>query len=84
MILFQINLEVKCIALVGDMGKFAEDGEIECLGRADAQVKIRGYRIETGEIEYQLLSVKPALRRAVVIAIADKSGINKLGCLYSC
>ena len=61
----------------GDMGKFLEDGEIECLGRADAQVKIRGYRIETGEIEFQLVN-GTNIKEAVVVPVADSSGINKL------
>ncbi|MFI7638049.1 amino acid adenylation domain-containing protein [Nonomuraea sp. NPDC049400] len=38
----------------GDLGRYAADGVIEFLGRADAQVKIRGYRIELGEIETHL------------------------------
>ena len=61
----------------GDLGKFMPNGEIECLGRLDAQVKIRGYRIETGEIEYQLAQV-PGIKEAVVIARADKFGVDKL------
>jgi len=35
----------------GDCGRFAEDGNIEYLGRFDDQVQIRGVRIEPGEIE---------------------------------
>eukprot|EP00833_Pecoramyces_ruminatium_P017369 jgi/Orpsp1_1/1191401/evm.model.d7180000085497.1 len=35
----------------GDLGRWTEDGEIECLGRIDFQVKIRGQRIELNEIE---------------------------------
>jgi acyl carrier protein len=35
----------------GDIGKWAKDGEIICLGRMDFQVKIHGQRIELGEIE---------------------------------
>jgi len=61
----------------GDLGKFMENGEIECLGRVDAQVKIRGYRIETGEIEYQLVN-ETKLKEAVVIARPDNFGIDKL------
>ncbi len=61
----------------GDLGKFLENGEIECLGRADAQVKIRGYRIETGEIEFQLVN-GTNVKEAVVVPVADNSGINKL------
>ncbi len=61
----------------GDLGRFMANGEIECLGRADAQVKIRGYRIETGEIEYQLVN-GTNIKEAVVIARPDSSGIDKL------
>lgn len=61
----------------GDLGRFMDNGEIECLGRADAQIKIRGYRIETGEIEYHLIN-KPNVKQAVVVAQPDKNGINKL------
>jgi amino acid adenylation domain-containing protein len=61
----------------GDLGKFMSNGEIECLGRIDAQVKIRGYRIETGEIEYHLTK-EDDIKEAVVIAKADRQGVDKL------
>ncbi len=61
----------------GDMGKFLENGEIECLGRIDSQIKIRGYRIETGEIEYYLVN-QYNIKEAVVLAQPDSNGINKL------
>ncbi|CAN5252451.1 amino acid adenylation domain-containing protein [soil metagenome] len=61
----------------GDLGKYMPDGEIMCLGRADAQIKIRGYRIETGEIEFQL-SNEGNVKEAVVIARPDNLGIDKL------
>ncbi|WP_122874937.1 non-ribosomal peptide synthetase, partial [Pseudomonas viridiflava] len=32
----------------GDLGRWMEDGQLECLGRNDDQVKIRGFRIELG------------------------------------
>ena len=35
----------------GDLGRYNEEGQVECLGRADNQIKLRGYRIELGEIE---------------------------------
>ena len=61
----------------GDLGRFMENGEIACLGRADSQVKIRGYRIETGEIEYQLVN-ELKLKEAVVLAQPDNIGVDKL------
>jgi amino acid adenylation domain-containing protein len=61
----------------GDMGRFMADGEIVCLGRIDSQIKIRGYRIEAGEIEHHLVR-EYNVKEAVVIARADKHGIDKL------
>lgn len=39
----------------GDICKFAENGELYCLGRLDNQIKIRGLRIELEEIENKIL-----------------------------
>jgi thioesterase domain-containing protein/acyl carrier protein len=61
----------------GDLGKYMSNGEIECLGRIDSQVKIRGYRIETGEIEFHLSKIND-IKEAVVIALPDNNGIDKL------
>jgi L-aminoadipate-semialdehyde dehydrogenase len=38
----------------GDLGRYTEAGDVECVGRADDQVKIRGFRIELGEIDKYL------------------------------
>jgi L-2-aminoadipate reductase len=38
----------------GDLGRFRDDGSVECTGRIDSQVKIRGFRIELGEIDVAL------------------------------
>ncbi|CAG8975772.1 hypothetical protein HYALB_00009292 [Hymenoscyphus albidus] len=38
----------------GDLGRYTETGDVECVGRADDQVKIRGFRIELGEIDKYL------------------------------
>jgi amino acid adenylation domain-containing protein/non-ribosomal peptide synthase protein (TIGR01720 family) len=64
----------------GDLGKRAENGEIEILGRLDHQVKIRGIRIELDDIKENLLS-HPAIDDAVVIARTDDWG-DKYICAY--
>ncbi|CAA0078712.1 Tyrocidine synthase 3 [BD1-7 clade bacterium] len=42
----------------GDLGRWREDGNLECLGRSDGQIKLNGYRIEPGEIESILVHVE--------------------------
>ncbi|HEV2845935.1 MAG TPA: AMP-binding protein, partial [Thermoanaerobaculia bacterium] len=61
----------------GDLGRYRLDGEAEFVARADNQVKIRGFRIELGEIE-AALARHPAVREAVVIARASRSGEKRL------
>jgi len=61
----------------GDLGRFRDDGVIQCLGRLDHQVKLRGFRIELGEIE-SLLAQFPGLRQAVVDVRAASSGDKRL------
>ncbi|WP_419957121.1 condensation domain-containing protein [Pseudomonas syringae] len=55
----------------GDLGRWLEDGQLECLGRNDDQVKIRGFRIELGEI-VNCLHQLPGIREAVVLAREDE------------
>jgi acyl-CoA synthetase (AMP-forming)/AMP-acid ligase II len=50
----------------GDLGRWAPDGRLHHLGRADHQVKIRGFRIELGEIE-QMINTHTAVRQCVVV-----------------
>jgi amino acid adenylation domain-containing protein len=57
----------------GDLARYLQDGNIECVGRIDHQVKIRGFRIELGEIE-AVLAQHPAVRESVVVARDDSSG----------
>ncbi|MFC5412531.1 amino acid adenylation domain-containing protein [Larkinella bovis] len=57
----------------GDLGKFLETGEIQCLGRIDHQVKIRGHRIELGEIENVIGTIKE-VKETAVIAHETRSG----------
>jgi amino acid adenylation domain-containing protein/non-ribosomal peptide synthase protein (TIGR01720 family) len=54
----------------GDLVRYAADGVVEFLGRADDQVKLRGFRIELGEID-AALRLHPALREAVVVVRED-------------
>lgn len=61
----------------GDLVRYLEDGNIECLGRIDNQVKVRGFRIELGEIE-SVLDSHPEIQQAVVIATEDISGNKRL------
>lgn len=61
----------------GDLGYRLPDGDIICLGRADAQVKIRGHRIELGEIEYNL-SQQKGIKEAVVIPNGSSGGNQQL------
>ncbi|OUM08507.1 non-ribosomal peptide synthetase [Pseudomonas syringae] len=61
----------------GDLGRWLEDGQLECLGRNDDQVKIRGFRIELGEI-VNCLHQLPGIRDAVVMAREDEPGNVRL------
>ena len=49
----------------GDIGRWTEDGKLQCLGRIDHQIKLRGLRVELGEIE-KVLEAIPEIDEAVV------------------
>jgi surfactin family lipopeptide synthetase A len=51
----------------GDLGRWTDTGDLECLGRIDRQVKIRGFRIELGEIEENIRHF-PSVENVVVVA----------------
>lgn len=64
----------------GDKARWAEDGNLEFMGRKDHQVKIRGYRVELGEIEIQLLR-HPEVEAALVMTKTDSYEFKYL-CAY--
>ncbi|MBQ0024343.1 MAG: amino acid adenylation domain-containing protein [Bacteroidales bacterium] len=51
----------------GDIVRWAEDGNLEFIGRNDGQLKISGHRIEPGEIENCTLGLE-GIRQALVVA----------------
>lgn len=61
----------------GDLGKFLDNGEVQCFGRIDNQVKIRGYRIELGTIE-EVLNEQNRVKESLVIAREDRPGDQRL------
>ncbi|MFJ3410845.1 orfamide A non-ribosomal peptide synthetase OfaC [Pseudomonas protegens] len=66
----------------GDLGRWLENGLLECIGRNDEQVKIRGLRIEPGEIQAQLARF-PGLRDGVVVVREDSPGDKRLVAYYT-
>ncbi|MHC8346654.1 non-ribosomal peptide synthetase [Pseudomonas sp. RT6P73] len=67
----------------GDLGRYAPDGNIECLGRVDEQIKIRGFRVEPGEVAAQL-NTHEAVREAAVVVVNDASaGAKQLVAYYT-
>jgi amino acid adenylation domain-containing protein/non-ribosomal peptide synthase protein (TIGR01720 family) len=64
----------------GDLVRYANDGQIEFVGRIDDQVKIRGFRIELGEIE-TVLNQHPQVKEAIIITREDQPGVKRL-CAY--
>jgi acyl-coenzyme A synthetase/AMP-(fatty) acid ligase len=61
----------------GDLGRWREGGQLECLGRTDFQVKVRGHRIELGEIEAEL-SRHESVKQSAVVVREDQPGDVRL------
>lgn len=61
----------------GDLARWNEEGNLECLGRTDGQVKLRGFRIELGEIE-SVLNDHPQVSLAKVALRPNASGEPRL------
>ncbi|MCP4776278.1 MAG: AMP-binding protein, partial [Planctomycetaceae bacterium] len=61
----------------GDVGRWMNDGSLECLGRCDGQIKVRGFRIEPVEIELALLGIVE-IAQAVVMLQKDEFGAQRL------
>lgn len=66
----------------GDLGRWLEDGTVECLGRMDGQVKVNGVRIELGEIETVLRDL-PQIADAAVTVQNGGDGHNTLVGYYT-
>lgn len=63
----------------GDLCSWAQDGNIEYLGRIDNQIKIRGLRVELGDIENAILKDKNISE--CVVTVVENSG-EKYLCGY--
>lgn len=59
------------IYATGDIVRYADDGNIEYVGRSDDQIKIRGYRVEISEIVNTLLSDSLVKDAAVTLQNQD-------------
>lgn len=63
----RFDAENKRYYRTGDLAKYAIDGNLVFLGRADAQVKVRGFRVELTEIEGLLVKFNGVQAAAVAL-----------------
>jgi amino acid adenylation domain-containing protein len=61
----------------GDLVRRRPDDQLDFVGRADRQIKLAGHRIDPAEIE-AVLNRHPAVRQAVVTALADEESGKRL------
>lgn len=75
-----ITYEGKRAYRTGDLVRWAEDGNLEYLGRMDNQVKLRGLRIELGEIENRVALMEGV--KQVCVDVKEVGGLQNLVCYY--
>ena len=63
---------------VGDLGKWNDNGTIECKGRMDHQIKLRGLRIELGEIEESIENFDKTNSTKVAVIVRKINNHDKL------
>jgi non-ribosomal peptide synthetase-like protein len=68
----RLNGSTKRYYKTGDLAKYAPNGEIVFVGRADAQVKVRGFRVELSEIEGLLIKCHGVQAAAVALDSATQ------------
>lgn len=61
----------------GDVARYMQNGELECLGRMDHQIKIRGFRVELSEVETVIQSL-PGVKENAVVLREDVAGQPQL------
>jgi len=57
----------------GDLARWCDKDNLQCLGRIDHQVKLRGFRIELGEIEAVVAQHQDIIQCVVHVVDIDKS-----------
>jgi amino acid adenylation domain-containing protein len=70
--------KAKLVYRTGDLGRFAENGELIFMGRTDHQLKLNGYRVEPEEVE-KVISCYAGVELAIVIP--DKKREHLVTCL---